>query len=385
MHISRRRFLSLSSAGLLLPPFSKLAHAGLQTEFINPADNIILGGGQFADSEHPEQLKFALSIVNLKQAQHKLVAIDFLAHGIILDPGNSERLVMFEKIGPGACEVDLKSMRMTRDIPTSKDRYFYGHGAFSSDRRYLYSTETYLDTHRGVIAIRDANSFELMGEFPTYGSNPHECQLIDEGKVMVITNGGGTLSSDDVPSVTYVDVNSQQLLERVTLDNSRINTGHMGLDKDGGLVVVSAPREGLAKTDLGGVSIKPRGEAMQTIAQPGGIVSRMKGEALSVAIHPPSGIAAVTHPDGNMLTFWSVNHRRLIKALQLPKPRGVTLTMDEKFFVVSYGAQANVIKIDVRSLTQSKDSNIPATYITGSHIYNWSKTLSEILPSGPLT
>ena len=384
MYSSRRKFIRLLSAGASLPFFSAPLVSYAKQDFVNPDNNIILGGGKFSTPDKPEQAQFALSIVNLKLQRHQLVEIDFLAHGIILDPGDNHRLIMFEKIGPGACEVDLKSMQLTRKIIPADGRYFYGHGAFSLDRKYLYSTETYLDTQKGVIAIRDARSFELLGEFPTFGANPHECQLIDEGKVMVVTNGGGTLDSDAVPSVTYVDVNSHQLLEKVLLTNSRVNTGHMGLTKEGSLVVISAPRKGLSKRDLGGVSIKPIDGVMKSIGQPNSIVKRMKGEALSVAIHEESGIAAVTHPDGNMVTFWSINDRQLVKALAFPKPRGVALTKDEKYFILSYGQYANVTLIATNNLKASPNIDIPATYITGSHIYNWSKTLSEILSPGML-
>jgi uncharacterized protein len=376
MKFTRRKFLSSSIAGFALPNVIGLLSSCANPEFIQANENIILGGSKFTEG-NDAQTKFALSIVNLKLEQHKLVPIDFLAHGIILDPLDNHCLVMFEKIGPGACEVDMRTMTRTRKIIAGENRYFYGHGAFSHDGLYLYSTETYLDSQQGVIAIRDAATFQLLGEFPTYGSNPHECQLVEDGKVMVITNGGRDLMSGDAPSVTYVDVDNQQLLERVVLNNKLINTGHMGITDEGALIVVSAPRSGLKKTDLGGVSIKPGDGLIQSIAQPEKIVSRMIGEALSVVIHEESGICAVTHPDGNMVTFWSIADGRLLKNLDFPKPRGVSLTLDEKYFVLSYGPEANLTLIKIDGLIQAPEVNIPSTYITGSHIYNWSKALSE--------
>jgi len=105
----------------------------------------------------------------------------------------------------------------------------------------------------------------------------------------------------------------------------------------------------------------------------------MQGEALSVAVHEESGIAAVTHPDGGMLTFWSTTDRKLRKVLDLPHPRGVALTQDNRFFIVSYGGEASLLRVAVGGLQRVDESIVPNTLISGSHIYNWSRGLSEIL------
>lgn len=348
--------------------------------FIDPGSNIILGGGKFSNPDNQKQINYALSVVNLTLKTKRLVPLDFLAHGVIVDPNDYFRLIIFEKIGPGACEVDLNAMKMVRKITTSDDKYFYGHGAFTGDGKSLYCTETYLDNKKGIIAIRDAQTMQNMGEFPTYGDNPHECQLIDNGKVMVVTNAGSTIGGNTEPSVTYIDMANQQLIEKVFMTNNRINTGHIGIAKDGSLVVASAPRDGLDKTDTGGVSIRPKDKHMETITSPNEVVKSMTGEALSVIIHNTKNIAAVTHPDGNMVTFWSVSDRRLLNVIKAEKPRGVTLTMDEKTFVVSYGADTSIMLVDVETLSINPDEKITLTYLSGSHIYNWSKTLTEILP-----
>jgi hypothetical protein len=51
----------------------------------------------------------------------------------LADSAAVARVVVFEKIGPGAAEIDLKSGRVTRGIRPAQGRWFYGHGAFSPD------------------------------------------------------------------------------------------------------------------------------------------------------------------------------------------------------------------------------------------------------------
>jgi uncharacterized protein len=385
MNISRRtflKFLAQSSAVVILP---HSLFGCTEAAFVDPKSNIILGGGKFANPDNQKQIDYALSVVNLTLKTKRLIPLDFLAHGVIIDPNNYFRLMVFEKIGTGACEIDLNTMQMVRKITTSDDKYFYGHGAFTVDGKILYCTETYLDNKKGIIAIRDAQTMQNLGEFPTYGDNPHECQLVDNGKVMVVTNAGSTIGGNTEPSVTYIDMANQQLIERVFMTNDRINTGHIGIAKDGSLVVASAPRDGLEKTEPGGVSIRPQGNPMETITSPNELVQSMTGEALSVIIHDVNNIAAVTHPDGNMVTFWSISDRRLLNVIRVEKPRGVALTIDGENFVVSYGADTNIMLVDVETLSTKPDEMITLTYLSGSHIYNWSKTLAEILPMGGMS
>ena len=93
----------------------------------------------------------------------------------------------------------------------------------------------------------------------------------------------------------------------------------------------------------------------------------MQGEALSVAIHPPTGIAAVTHPDANRLTFWSLRTQGFAGVLELDKPRGVALNADGSAFWVSQGLECR----PDRGLSRNAFEVIPDrerknTLITGS-------------------
>ena len=384
--MKRRDFIfygSVTALGAYSLSGSALAGNILVTNSAAQKDNLILGGGTYSETQGGPK-KHVLSIIDLENQDRHLTPMTFLPHGIHRKPGELNRLAIFEKKGPGACEYDLAKREIVRVIDKRADRHFYGHGAYSKDGATLFCTEANLNTLDGAIAIRASNDLTYLGDFPSYGKEPHECKLIDDGKTLVVTNGGGALGGGDQPSVTYIDVQSQQLLEKVPLTNNRLNTGHMAVGRDGSLVVVSAPRFGLGKKHLGGVSIRPRGETMESIGDPEDITQRMFGEALSVVIHEEAGIAAVTHPTGNMNTFWSINDRKLIKVLNMPNPRGVTLSVSEEQFLVSFGAQANFAQVSVASLDLIKSSNIPKSYLTGSHIYNWSREMSELFYPGPL-
>jgi uncharacterized protein len=335
--------------------------------------DLILGGGGFVDPGDRKTQHFAFARVDLVSRRVGLTPTTFLPHGVTVDPLDATRVVAFEKIGPGAAEIDLKSGRVTRGIRPAEGRWFYGHGAFSPDGKLLYSTETVNARESGVIGVRNAQTLAYLGEFPTFGENPHDCHLIDDGKVLVVTNGGGVLGTDMRPCVTYVDVPSQRLMEKLDLESDRFNTGHLTLGGPQALVVVSAPRKGLSEQDLGAVSLRRGKERLRTMTEPAGIAARMKGEALSVEIHEPTGVAAVTHPNGGMVTFWSLAELRLVKVLELPRPRGLALTRDGRWFVLSYAESAELVLVDPESLEPQADKRLGRSFLTGSHLFNWNR------------
>ncbi|MEO8630550.1 MAG: DUF1513 domain-containing protein [Betaproteobacteria bacterium] len=338
---------------------------------------LIVGGGSFIDPNDRRTQRFVFSRVDLGNGEIELTDTRFLPHGVAIDPLNRQRIVAFQKIGAGCCELDLSSHRVTRTIEPTHGRWFYGHGAFSADGSLLYSTETINAAQRGVIGVRDGSTLQYLGEFPTFGENPHDCHLIDAGKVLVISNGGGALDTALKPCVTWVDTQTRTLLDRQELPSERFNTGHLGLSETEGLVVVSAPRKGLTERDLGAVSLRRNDSRLEIMAEPDTVTSRMFGEALSVAIHEPSGTAAVTHPGGNMVTFWSTRSATLLKVLDLPFARGVALTQDGENFIVSYGATADIVQVAPDTLEPVRSSNISQSYLSGSHVFNWTRMTGQ--------
>jgi hypothetical protein len=329
----------------------------------------IIGAGRVLNTE-TKQISFTLCVFDLEGPGSRAIDLDFFGHGLAPNPVAPRRAVLFEKRGPGCCEVDLLDGRMTRPIKTPPTRAFYGHGAFSRDGQLLYATETRLETHDGLICVRDGKTFEELGEFPTYGKNPHDCHLIDEGKTLVMTNGGGAISEEALPSVTFVEVGSTKLLEKLTFETPRINAGHLALTRSRDLVAISAPRDGLPKTALGGVTIRKGSGAFVTMKEPPEVISRMIGESLSLCIHEATGVVGVTNPDGNIVTFWDLNAERFLKKLDLPAPRGLTQTLDGEYLALGYGAGTMTL-VSPETLEPVSLHRVPRSTLGGSHLFTW--------------
>lgn len=331
----------------------------------------LLGGGSYIIQGAQQ---FALAVIDLDAAapRAELIAIPFLAHGIAIDPGDPARAVLFEKKGPGACVVDLRARTLLGPIATAANRRFYGHGAFSADGRLLYATESLLDRDfAGALVVRDAQTFAELGALPTYGAAPHDCQLIDGGRTLVVANGGGAIAGGAAPAVCYIDLQSERLLERVELASPRFNAGHIMVTAAGDLAVVSAPRDGLPSPNqqLGAVSLRPHGGTLTTVQRPEQVVQRMLGETLSVLVNEDSRVVLATHPLGNCVSLWRLDDAEFLGTLELAGPRGVALSLDRAWYLFSHLAGRSVRVTAFSTATHAPVGfHVDPSYISGSHV-----------------
>ncbi len=372
MSYTRRQFLEIFSATTVLLLTEGCGYAATKS-----TDDLIIGGGQYFDL-NTRQAHRVLSIVDIQKAKYELIDLPFLPHGIAMHPTHRQHIALFEKKGAGACLVDIKTKKVIKTITTKAGQHFYGHGQYSPDGQILYCTENRLKDEYGLVVMRNANDMTFIGEFPTYGANPHECQWLADGKTLAITNGG-SLRRNSPPSVTYVNAISQKLVETFPIPNNKINAGHLAKATKEGVIVVSAPFEGYAPKGSGGVTFFKKDHKKTFMSQD--IKQSIQGEALSVVTL--DNIAGVTHPDANLVTFWDINKPQLLAKLSFEKPRGIALTQDHRYFILSYGKSASIQLIDAKTFIPYK-APMNAMFTTGSHIYSLANTAKKLDTYGGL-
>lgn len=302
----------------------------------------------------------------------------FLVHALARHGRKSQLAVGFEKHGPGCQLFDLDARKALGEIRPRPSRQFYGHGSFSSDSSMLYAVESDIkDNLRGYVAMRETADYSWTADFPSYGTAPHDLQVIDDGATMVVSNGGGVRGSDDLPNVAYIETSSGRLLEKVEISAPHLNAGHLAIAEDGGLVISSAPRAGLNHPDRrpGGVSIRAPGkQTLRTLEEPRSSTRAMLGESLSIAVDERSNVAVITNPRGNLVTFWDRKTGEFIKQLRVPDPRGVALTLDRREFVLNFNSVPQFARIDANTLEAVDSPGNRHGYrslITGSHATIW--------------
>lgn len=370
MPLNRRQFLKTISASA----FSSSLIACTHKKLFNPDEDIFLSGGSYLDYE---KTKNALIIINLTQTEKRVIDTPFLPHGIYIDPNNKYRVYCFEKNGSNACEIDLQKKDIVRHLHAETNQFFSGHASFSKDGETLYCIEINKDEHQGSISVRDTKTFTTTHQLPTLGLSPHDCQL--KNNALTISNTGRSESGFHQPSLVSIDLKTEKLIERVKLDNKKLNCGHFKIT-DNNTIIASAPIDTNNNNLPGGISIRQHNEAVVTMTEPDIVIKRMTGEALGIEINIKNQIAVVTHPEANLLTFWSIKDKKILKAYGFENPRGVSQTLDKKSFVVSYGNKPAMVEIAIEDLTPQTDSVIQPTLTSGEHLLNWSESLREIMP-----
>lgn len=313
----------------------------------------------------------------VKGAQPPLILMSFQGHGILPHPAQRTRAAVFAKWGPGGCEVDFNSMEVTRDIQPSPGREFYGHGAWSKDGKLLYAVEAEPrreGNYAGHIVVRDADNMQVLGEFPTHGVAPHDCHILDDGKTLAITNGGGGPDSEDPGCVTFVDIESHELLERIVVPTYQ--AGHLaitGKSSKGDLAIGNTPhsppgtgKDGY-KTVPGGLTLRASGGDALHVSEPADVRSKMLGETLSLAIHEELGITGCTNPDGDIYTFWDVKTGSFLKSFSLDKACGIALTLDKRYFVITARTRYTVQLVRAKDLQLVENATFTLSGINGSH------------------
>lgn len=351
----------LIGTGLVIFNFKRLFHLE------NSASGFIIGGGQSMMGGEKVQYLALTDLSRPKEAPY-FYRMNFMPHGLATHPQKPYLFSLFEKKGPGACELDLKSGKVLRTISTDPSRHFYGHGSYSADGQHLYSTETILDSQEGVIAQRNSKTMDIEGLFPTYGANPHDCQLIENGTILAITNGGATNGeAESTPCVSYVDVKTQKLVKQHKMMDSRFNTGHLVISQEKQLIVSSAPHPRLPFSDPGAISLVDTDGTLKNLNTEM-VHASLKSETLSLCIDEKRHVVATTSPAGNSVTFWNLKTGDLISSLELASPRGIVMTADQRYYVISYGKTADLVLVDANTRTLTELS-IPQAGYSGSHLY----------------
>lgn len=222
---------------------------------------VLIGGSQYIRASTGKPV-FALDLLDLEKLVVHAVPLEFLAHGFTTVPGRETTAAVFQKRGPNAAIVELLD-GTARPFMAGPNRAFYGHGAYGPEGHSLYSVEIDVTTFEGMLTVRDAQTLEVTGEIPTGGKNPHDAQLLEGTRTLVVTNGGGPHGGDAPGSVAFIDLGKRTIVDRVFVDDERINAGHVAVGKDGSIALVSAPREGLpGATSLGGLSLRRAGSGV---------------------------------------------------------------------------------------------------------------------------
>jgi hypothetical protein len=201
-------------------------------------------------------------------------------------------------------------------IAAAEGRHFYGHGTFSPDGRLLYASENDFDANRGIIGLYDArNRFTRVGEYQTFGTGPHDMTVSDDGRMLVVANGGiethpefgrTKLNLDHMePSLTLIDAATGTLVEKHGLppEYAQVSTRHVDIDASGKIWFAcqyEGPRNSLPPL----VGHFGKGEDLSFVTLPDDTTRALGNYVGAIAVNRRENLVGVTSPvNGTAVTL----------------------------------------------------------------------------------
>jgi hypothetical protein len=269
-------------------------------------------------------------------------------HGVTFRPDHDEGVVFARRPGTFAVAFDLQAGIALRRIDATGGRHFYGHGAFSPDGRYLFTSGNDYETGRGVLGIRDAtDGYRQIGELASFGVGPHELLLMPDGATLVVANGGihthperdrDKLNLDTMaPSLAYLDLADGKLCADYRLAETRrqLSIRHIAV-LGSGAVAIAMQYEGDMRDQVPLVGIHD-GDRIRLLEAPAGIQASMRQYGGSVAVDCGGDLVAVSAPRGNLVTFWDATEKTFLTSTMLADGCGVSPTDRPGAFLITSG------------------------------------------------
>ncbi|MBR9876118.1 MAG: DUF1513 domain-containing protein [Vibrionaceae bacterium] len=220
-----------------------------------------------------------------------------------------------------------------------ENRHFYGHGVYSHDGNYLFTTEGERGTSRGIVGVYDVRKqYQKMDELSGFGIGPHEVIMMPDGALAigvggVHTNGREPLNLDSMnPSLSYLSQDGK-LLDQISLPDNKLSIRHLA--HDGSETVLCGQQyRGEPDEYPALIAMHTRGDKMLELKAEPEEWARFNHYVASIAATEEWILA--TSPPGSCYGIWSKATGKLVDLNALPDASGVVLYGDE--FRISSGA-----------------------------------------------
>jgi hypothetical protein len=308
------------------------------------------------------------------------IDVPMFPHVVVQNPLRPNIAIVTSRYANICSLIDLSKRKIIKTISSSPDYLFFGHAVFSSDGRFLITSENQNKLNYGALVFRDLDKdLKVVREIPTGGRFPHDCHFLDDGKTIVVANQHGLYMKDlyikapgstewipeRVGCVSYIDSLSGKIIRQIECGTLELAPVHFSIGDNGILVCIGKSKRytGLSASFVR--VVLPDGH-YEDLPVPSSQKHLFIGESLSSAIYQDT--VAVTLPKSKTLWFWNYKKKEFLKVMTFKnKVKGVTLTDDKKHFLLA-GTMKETLMVDSKTLEiDSKVKSFPVSGI-GSHL-----------------
>lgn len=270
-------------------------------------------------------------------------------HDVAVHPDGSQIAAVARRPGTYLVIIDSGSGVIVQRLESATGRHFYGHGCYTADGRYFFTTESDVVTGEGKIGVRDVRQgYRQVDEYPAHGIGPHQLALLSDGRTLVVAIGGiltrpetgrSKLNLDTMsPSLVYMDADSGELLEQQALapELHQNSIRHFAINARDE-VCLAMQYQGALADQPPLVGLHRRGEAIRLLTAPESVQRRMRNYCGSVCTDVSGRWFAVSAPKGNLVTFWSASEARYVASVEVADGCGIASADDKGEFLLSSG------------------------------------------------
>ena len=235
-------------------------------------------------------------------------------HAAAAHPTRPEAVAFARRPGTFALVIDCAQGASKSVMTAPAGRHFYGHGAFSRDGQWLFTTENDYEAGQGCVGVWDVQAgYVRVDECASGGIGPHDIKRLPQSDTLVIANGGIETHPDSgrtklniatmAPNLTYLlDGRS---IETVMLDPTLHKNSIRHLDVTAGQVAFGMQWQGEGDPAvLAGVH-RPGGPIVP-LAASADHIRAMHGYIGSIAFSRAGDQIAVTSPVGGVTQVYDV-------------------------------------------------------------------------------
>ena len=279
-------------------------------------------------------------------------------HGLGYSPATGKTVAFARRPGTFAVVFDATRRSEPVLIAAPDNRHFFGHGHFSPDGRLLYASENDFDANRGMIGVYDAaDGFRRIGEFEAHGIGTHDMTVSDDGKLLIIANGGiethpdfgrTKLNLDHMePSLVIADARSGALIEKHVMPRelSQLSTRHLDV-ADNGRIWFACQYEGSRNDSPPLVGHFAKGEALSFVSLPEEITAGLANYVGAIAVNRQQGLVGVTSPKGGLAVTFDQRNGAIVSTTTVTDAAGIA-PAPSGFAVSSYDGRFEATKSPV--------------------------------------
>ena len=292
----------------------------------------------------PEKTRYGLAIFNQKGVIISERDVPERLHGLTISPHIAYPHICAPARRPGRHLYIFQQHNgaLYTRLTLPPGYHFQGHAAYHLEKPLLYTSENHYQEGLGVIGIWDVRQhYHRLGTIPSGGIGPHEIRVHPNKSVLVIANGGllthphsghYALNLEDMsPNLTLLSLDTYQILRQYHLPQAlhQNSIRHFDINAKGqiliGLQYQGGRLDDVPLIALCSPSSDDRSQLIPLLA-PLSIQKRMRHYCGSVSFLANQSMACISHPKGNISSFWHVSQQRFLNHVKAIDVCGLAAT-----------------------------------------------------------